>query len=144
MPTNCRFSVGMHILAVLASHPGEPVTSAYIAGSVNTNPVVIRRLLSALRRARLVEATKGSAGGFALARRSEDITLLEVYRTVEPVEPLAFPESEPNAKCPIGAKIQSALAGVFLTAQAAMEKELARVTLADIVQRISPGRARSA
>ena len=49
-----KLTVGVHILTLLASSPGEPLTSEYIAGSVNTNPVVIRRLLGLLREAGVV------------------------------------------------------------------------------------------
>lgn len=136
MPANSRFAVALHILALLSAREGEPVTSARIAGSVNTNPVVIRRLLSALRAARLVRAQKGSAGGFTLARPPARIPLLEIYRAVEPAPAFALPRVPPNPKCAIGAHIQAALAPIFASALAGMERELARATLGDIHARI--------
>ncbi|MBV9496028.1 MAG: Rrf2 family transcriptional regulator, partial [Acidobacteria bacterium] len=48
MTQSSRFATAVHILTLLAGENEEPLTSDYIAGSVNTNPVVIRRLLGIL------------------------------------------------------------------------------------------------
>jgi len=61
---NCRFTVAIHVLCLLAALHPKPVTSEFIAGSVNTNPVVIRRILAALRRAGLVKSQPGVSGGW--------------------------------------------------------------------------------
>ena len=76
MTGNSRFAVSVHILAYLAYRQSAAVPSAEIAASVDTNPVVIRRLLSALVRAGLVTAQKGATGGFALAPTPDQITPL--------------------------------------------------------------------
>ncbi len=128
----------MHILAYLAFRQGVAVPSAEIAGSVSTNPVVIRRLLSALVKARLVSAQKGANGGFALASTPTNISLLDVYRAVEPTPNHGLRTFTPNQKCPVGAKIESILHGVFFKAQAGMETALARFTLAAIDQELRP------
>lgn len=128
----------MHILAYLAFRQGVAVPSAEIAGSVSTNPVVIRRLLSALVKARLVSAQKGANGGFALASTPTNISLLDVYRAVEPTPNHGLRTFKPNQKCPVGAKIESILHGVFFKAQAGMETALARFTLAAIDQELRP------
>ena len=135
---NSRFAVSVHILAYLAFRQGVAVPSAEIAGSVSTNPVVIRRLLSALVKARLVSAQKGANGGFALASTPPNISLLDVYRAVEPTPNRGLRTFTPNQKCPVGAKIESILHGVFFKAQAGMETALARFTLAAIDQELRP------
>lgn len=68
MSGNSRFAVGLHILVHPVDRAGAAVPSAEIATSVDTNPVVIRRLLAALGRAGLVSAQQGAAGRFTLAR----------------------------------------------------------------------------
>lgn len=138
MTGNTRFAASVHILAYLAYRPGAAVPSAEIASSVDTNPVVIRRLLSALMKARLVTALKGAAGGFSLATTPENISLRDIYRAVEPAPSHGLTHFAPNIKCPVGAKIHSILEGVFIKAQAGMEAELARVTLAQIHQQLRP------
>lgn len=132
MTGNSRFAVSVHILAYLAFRQGVDVPSAEIAESVGTNPVVIRRLLSALMKARLVTAQKGAGGGFALASTPANISLLEIYRAVEPKPDYGMSHFSPNHHCPVGAKIELILQSAFFKAQAGMEAELARVSLADV------------
>jgi Rrf2 family protein len=133
MRTSCRFAMAVHALAVLAYKEGDRVTSAFLAGSVNTNPVIIRRLLLALQRARLVETCKGAGAGSRLSRSPRRINLAEVYRAVEDPEPFATPSRKPNAACPVGRCIRKALDPVFASAQGALERDLAKTTLADVI-----------
>jgi Rrf2 family protein len=132
MVANSRFAISVHILAYLAVRTGTPVSSGEIASSVNTNPVVIRRLLILLQRSHLVSAQKGATGGYQLASAAENITLREVFRAVEPPPDFGMAHFEPNTRCPVGAKIEGALARAFGKAQAQMESELAKVSIADI------------
>lgn len=138
MTGNSRFAVSVHILAYLAFRKGAAVPSAEIAASVDTNPVVIRRLLSALMKARLVTAQKGAGGGFSLASTPENISLLAIYRAVEPRPSHGLDRFAPNHRCPVGARIESILHGIFFKAQAGMEAELARATIAEVEQQLHP------
>ena len=134
MQISSRFSVAVHVLTLLAANPlGELLTSDRIAGSVNTNPVVIRRILGQLKQAGLVEV-RAAAGGTYLRRDPATLTLLEVYRAVEASEPQLFSVHEhPNPHCLVGRNIQAALDGTLARAQAALEQELATTTLAQVV-----------
>jgi Rrf2 family protein len=136
MRTSCRFAMAVHVLAVLAYKDGQCVTSGFLADSVNTNPVVIRRLLLALQRAKLVETRKGAGLGSRLARSPGKISLAEVYRAVEEDEPFALPPRQPNRKCPVGTCVQDTLEEVFVAAQKAMEREFANTSLGDVMQTI--------
>src|SRR4051812_10481165 len=100
MTGNSRFAVSVHILSYLVYKQGAAVPSSEIAASVDTNPVVIRRLLSALVKARLVSAQKGASGGFSLASAPANISLLAVYRAVEPKPDYGMSNFAPNQKCP--------------------------------------------
>ncbi|MGE5517244.1 MAG: Rrf2 family transcriptional regulator [Bacteroidota bacterium] len=139
MAKNCRFAVAVHIAAVLALHPDEPATSEWIAGSVNTNPVVIRRLLSALAKAGLVRSLRGSAGGSLLALRPQDITLLDIARAVEEDEAPSLHHQPPNPACPVGRTIQPVLVRVLERAEAAREAVLAATLLSDVIDQIHAG-----
>lgn len=135
-----RVAVAVHVLTILTSRRDEAVSSQQVAYSVNTNPVVVRRIVGALRRAGLVEVLPGSAGGARLARAPEDVSLLEVYRAVEAREELfALHPQTPCQDCGVGANIQAALTGVFCEAQAAMEAVLGGVTLADVWRTVHAG-----
>lgn len=131
-----RFSVGVHILALLEICKDFSCTSEFIAGSVNTNPVVIRRLLAMLKKAGLVQISRGIAGA-KLAKQPKDISLLEIYYAVGAVDSTLFSVHEnTNPQCPVGANIQSALDDTIHSAQSVMERELAKRNLADIVENI--------
>jgi Rrf2 family protein len=134
--TSSRFIVAVHILTLLEQSRGEPVTSEYIAGSVNTNPAVIRRLLSRLARAGLVCSRLGSGGGARLSRTASGITLLEVYRAVEEGQMFAMHYASPNPNCPVGRQIQGVVEQSTRAAQRALEGELARRTIADVLHEV--------
>lgn len=128
--------MAVHVLTVLAYKEGDRVTSTFLAGSVNTNPVIIRRLLLALQQARLVETGKGAGSGSRLSRSPARINLAEIYRAVEDVEPFATPPRKPNAACPVGNCIRHALEAVFTSAQKALEKDLEQTTLAGLINQV--------
>lgn len=136
MRTSCRFAMAVHVMTVLAYKEGDRVTSAFLAGSVNTNPVIIRRLLLALQRAKLVDTSKGAGAGSRLSRAPGRINLAEVYRAVEDAEPFAAPSRKPNAACPVGNCILETLDRVFASAQAALEADLEKTTLAGIIDEV--------
>jgi Rrf2 family protein len=117
----------------MAAGKGEPVTSEFLAESVNTNPVVLRRILSALGKAGLVTGRRGAGGGSVLARDPSRISLLEIYRAVDDDEGPALHHRPPNANCPIGANIVPVLTKVINRAEASMERELATTSVADVV-----------
>jgi len=134
MAASCRFAFAIHVLAVLAYRQAQgSACSHLLAGSVNTNPVVIRRLLSQLRKAGLVKTRKGMRGGAALGLAPEAITLDAVYRAVEPQAFCGPDRPQPNLRCPVGVGIARVLDEVFASAQAALEAALERRTLRDVL-----------
>ncbi|MGE6555744.1 Rrf2 family transcriptional regulator [Exiguobacterium artemiae] len=136
---NSRLAVSVHILALIATHPDQALSSEYIAGSVNTNPVVIRRLTGLLRQAGLLQTVAGKTGA-TLTKDPAGITLLMIYRAVEPKETLFSMHEQPNPACPVGRNIQSTLDETFVRAQRALEAELEAETLSDILHRLATAR----
>jgi Rrf2 family protein len=135
---NCRFTVAIHVLCLLAAQQAQPLTSEFIAGSVNTNPVVIRRILAALRRAGLVKSQPGVSGGWELVAKPSAITLGGLYRVVRPGTVFAMHSRQPNPRCPVGKNIQRGLQAHYEKAQAAMEAKLAQSTIADVLHDVLP------
>jgi Rrf2 family protein len=133
MALNCRFAVAVHVLAAIAEK-GERVSSAELADNFKTNPVVVRRLLADLQRAGLVESCKGVNGGTVLARPAGKISLAEIYRAVDEDAPFHIPEQR-NPDCVIACKVQKTLAAVLDRADEAMQKELRRTRLADVLSK---------
>lgn len=133
MNNDTRLSVAIHILAVLSFSGNEPQTSELLARSVNTNPVVVRRLLSLLKKAGLIDVRRG-AGGSTLRREPENITLLDVYKAVVP-NPKATPfylHQNPSCICFIGKNIHDALEAPFAKVNKAMQESLATNTIAEV------------
>ena len=135
MQTNQQFAVSVHVLTVLAAYPDKPVTSETIAESVDTNPVVIRRVMGHLRKHGLVDSRPGTSGGWRLRRQAAEISLSEVYRIVSHEDVLGM-HSHPNPDCPIGSQIQGALGPIFGAAQTAMETALEQYTVADVLEEV--------
>lgn len=143
MAISSRFAVGVHILTLLAQSQGKPVTSEWIAGSANTNPAVVRKLLGMLAKAGLTTSQLGLGGGALLARAPESITLLDVYRAVDEGDLFALHNEQPNPACPVGRNIQSALLGTMTRAQRALEDELASQTIAGALREVLAGEGRA-
>lgn len=133
--TNQRFAVSVHILTLLAANAENILTSEAIAISVNTNPVVIRRTMSHLRQHGLVDSRPGTSGGWRLVRPADQINLGEIYRVVSHEDVLSM-HSHPNPECMVGGNIQESLGAVFGKAQMALQTELDKFTVADILQDI--------
>lgn len=134
MTHNSRYTVAIHMLTLLAFCGPDAQTSEFIAGSVNTNPVVVRRLLASLREAGLVASRGGPGGGWHLLREPRQITLGEVFLAVEGGALFPLHASKPNPRCPVGKNIQAALETIFKDAQETLVQTLARTTLAQLLQ----------
>ena len=134
--------MAVHVLAVLAYKEGDRVTSMSLAGSINTNPVIVRRLLLALQRAKLVDTCKGAGSGSRLNYSPKRINMAQIYRAVEAVEAFTAPPRKPNADCPVGQCMRDELEKIFVSAQNALEKDLEKTTLADVIQVVKDCAAR--
>ena len=137
---NSRFAVAVHVLTLLAfgheRYPDVPMTSEMAAESVNTNPVVVRRILGQLRNAGIVSSQSGPRGGWLLERDPGSIRLDEVYRSVEDEQLFSLHHRAPSRLCTVGSNIQSALGDVFKEAEEAMAAKLAQRTVSDMLEAI--------
>lgn len=137
MGANSRLTIAAHALAWIGLNErmgGEVTTSDQIANSVNTNSVVIRRLLGDLREAGLVESRRGAGAGWRLARPAEAINLAEVYDAVEGGPLFAMHAAVPNQRCPVGQGIQSALSPVYEDVEDTLRAQLSRTSVADVLR----------
>lgn len=136
MQISSRFTMAIHIFACIDVFQGEhSVTSDFLAGSIGANPVTIRRILPQLGAAGLIHVSRGR-GGMSLARPLEQITFFDVYNAVEDLdegELFRFHE-QPNPQCPVGRNIHRALDDKLAQVQRAMEEELGKISVADVVR----------
>ena len=134
MQITSRFTVALHIFACVEYFRGDcKVTSDFLAGSINTNPVIIRRILGQLSKAGLVKVARGT-GGIEIVRPLGKITFYDVYRAVECIEGdelFRFHEN-PSPECPVGRNIHALLDEKLASIQSAMEAKMKEYTLEDI------------
>ncbi|MFL6466476.1 MAG: Rrf2 family transcriptional regulator [Pyrinomonadaceae bacterium] len=134
MAANSQFSMAVHVLMMLAHAREENLKSDYIAGSVNTNPVVIRRLLGQLGQANLVISQTGANGGTRLSRCPSEINLAEVYKAVSCGEVFALHGRAPNQDCPVGRNIEAVLCNLQKEIDRSIGDKLSQYTLENIFE----------
>lgn len=127
-----KYAVSIHILCLISKKSEDCITSDYIARSVNTNPALVRRLMSNLKKAGLIR-TQTKIGVTGLTREPENITLLEIFKAVEEKQDLFAIHSDTNSACPVGAKIGCVLEKVNRNIQSNFEAELGSLYLSDIL-----------
>jgi Rrf2 family protein len=137
MPTSTRFVVAVHALTALAVSDGKPMRSEDLAYSVNTSPVVIRGLLSRLSEVGLTRSQLGAGGGAMLAKPAKKIKLLDVYEAVEDPEIFSLHRTPPCADCAVGGNILEAMQPTLARARNALERELGKVTIAEVAAEVA-------
>lgn len=138
MGASTRTATAVHAMTFLARWADEGLqSSAKIAESLESNPVLVRRILGSLQGAGLVYAVEGSGGGWQLARDAAAITLLDAYAAVEGGGVLLPSHAHaPSQQCVVGRHAQAVLDDEFAAARDAMERRLAQTSIADILDRI--------
>ncbi len=131
-----QFSVAAHIMAALGFYPGEELSSATLARSVNADPTFVRKSLSKLSKAGLVMTTRGKSGASVLARAPKRITLLDIYRASAAPPAFAIHSYPVDKRCPVSCNLKECMSGVLSQTQDSFERSLAKITLADLVSQI--------
>jgi Rrf2 family protein len=128
---NGRFAISLHILTLMSRSNGELLSSEYIAGSININPVLVRKEISNLRKFGLVESKEGKNGGSALAKPARQIRLSEIYQAVRQTALLGQNKNSPNPKCEVGKQINTHLQDLYEETEQTLIQRLSKTTLAD-------------
>jgi Rrf2 family protein len=137
MAANSRFAVGVHCMLSLAALGEEGSTAEFLAGSIHTNPVVVRRILKSFEKAGYVEIRPGKGGGVRLRRAPEDLTLAQILKAVEPqTEFFAYHAAEPNPQCRVSCEIRNLLQPVFQRVDQVVHDALAETRLSDLLHRL--------
>jgi DNA-binding IscR family transcriptional regulator len=107
-----------------------PLTSEALARAMDTNAVVIRRMMSGLRDHGLVRSEKGHGGGWTLARDLATISLRDVYDALGQPSLFAVGNRAEKPKCLVEQAVNAALDQAFDDAEALLLSRLGDVTLA--------------
>lgn len=134
---NSRFAVATHIVAGIALKEGDgPVSSEYLASSVNTNPVVVRRIIQDLVKGGLLRGKAGKGGGSELALPLEKINLFQIYQAVQKDSIFDFNPNAPAKHCPLSCRMKAMLEPVFESVDQGLAEKLKKIRLSDLIREL--------
>ena len=131
MKTDGRLARMLHVLVHMGLLGGRE-TSERIAQMLNTNPVVVRRTLGALREHGIVESEGGRGGGWKLTRSLDQVTVLDVQLALNEGAILTVPVSRDHPTCPVERASNSVIEEAHVAAEAQLRAKYASTTLAQI------------
>ena len=136
MQLSMKCSVAVHCLIFIHEARGvAKVTSALLSQSTGVNPVVIRNVLSALKKAGLITVPRGT-GGAELCREPERITLYQIYSALEPDGLSSLIGIHPCGQrpCPVARNIQKVLEGPYRKIEDSIQTTMENITLASMLK----------
>lgn len=131
---NARFATAIHIMTLLAYWKDELLSSEHLSGSININPVLVRKEISNLRQHGLVESKEGKGGGTRLAKAAKDILMSDIYHAVRQ-SALLGRSNEPNPDCLIGRQINDHITQLYIKAEQTIIDQFGKMTLADFIKK---------
>ncbi|WP_294572086.1 Rrf2 family transcriptional regulator [uncultured Subdoligranulum sp.] len=141
MQLSMKCSVAVHCLLFIWEARGKArVTSTLLAQSTGCNPVVIRNILSALKKAGLITVPRGQ-GGAELCRDPEQITLYQIYAALEPQGLTSLIGIHPcdGRACPVAQNIRRVLRRPYRQIEDAIAATMDGITLASLIQDLEAG-----
>jgi DNA-binding IscR family transcriptional regulator len=129
MKRDSRLSGVLHVLLHMAEE-AAPMTSEQLAKAMQTNAVVVRRILGGLRDAGFVHSEKGHGGGWTIARDLSGITMRDVYDAIGRPRLMAMGNRTDAPGCLVEQAVNAALDTGFREAEALLLARFGEVTLA--------------
>ncbi|GLB46137.1 transcriptional regulator [Philodulcilactobacillus myokoensis] len=129
-----KLSDAIHILTYVQVFKDGDLSSRAIASSIETNPSLVRQLISLLSKAGLLNSHPGKSG-LSLAKPATQISILDVYDALGHA-PLLHIDPKTNVKCIVGGNIQSVLNQEYDEIQRAAERKMDEITIQDITNHI--------
>jgi DNA-binding IscR family transcriptional regulator len=131
MKNDSRLSGVLHVLLHMAEADG-PVTSETLAKMMQTNPVVIRRILAGLREQGFVNSEKGHGGGWQLSCDLNTVTLYDIYVALGAPAILAIGNRSEFPDCLVEEAVNTVMNQAFREAEALLLARFSTVTLAEL------------
>lgn len=135
MQISMKCSVAVHCLIFIHEAKGvAKVTSTLLAESTGCNPVVIRNILSALKKAGLITVPRGT-GGAQLSADPTQITLYQIYTALEPAGVTSLIGIHPcqGRSCPVAQNIRKVLQSPYRKIEAAVQTTMESITLQSMI-----------
>ena len=134
MQISSRFTLAVQILCCIDMFgDSRNITSDFLAGSSNINPVTIRNILTQLKAAGLIQVGRGRNGTISICD-PDKMTFFDIYSAVECIDhgELFHFHENPNQNCIVGKHIHQILDDKLQRIQSAMEKEMKSISWKDI------------
>ncbi|MGG1518527.1 Rrf2 family transcriptional regulator [Paenibacillus oryzisoli] len=129
-----RFGFGLQALIVLAIHPDEQLSSSEMADQIRCEPTALRKILSQLREADMIEVRQGRTGGYQLARRPDQITLMQIYAALHDEEPIWDRMLDTTGDHLFGQKVNHAFQQLMGDINTQVTQILGTYTLANLIE----------
>lgn len=133
MRRDSRLSGVLHVLLHMAE-AGQPVTSETMAKAMQTNAVVVRRVMAGLRDAGFVRSEKGHGGGWSIACDLASVTLRDVYTALGSPQPFAMGNRTETPGCLVEQAVNAVLDDAFRDAEALLLEKMGAVSLATLAE----------
>ncbi len=132
-----RFPVSVHIMLTLAYHQDELINSEYLSKSLNTNPTFIRKLVSRLVEAGLIESFRGKGGGIKIAQSPSKISLADIYAASLEDKTLVSPHKKPVSKaCIVSCSMNAILCDIVQGIESSTKSYLSKMYLSDLLKKV--------
>ncbi|WP_394746894.1 RrF2 family transcriptional regulator [Spongiimicrobium salis] len=129
-------STHLHIMTLLSIYDKDWNSSSDIAGSININPVLVRKELKLLKQANLIESKEGKHGGVRLAKSAKDIYLSDIFKAIKDADHIfEFRTESPNPSCLVGQQINTRLSELFESIDQAVITQLEGMSLKEFANR---------
>ena len=129
MKRDSKLSGVLHVLLHMAESE-TPTTSEALAVAMNTNPVVVRRVMAGLRQAGFVSSAKGHGGGWVISCPLSEVTLADIHAALGAPSLLALGNRTESPGCIVEQAVNAALDEACQAAEAVLLARLGQVTLA--------------
>ncbi|WP_417939985.1 RrF2 family transcriptional regulator [Flavobacterium sp. RS13.1] len=126
-----KFAISVHILTLLTKFPNDYLSSEFIAGSMNLNPVLVRKEIANLKAHHIVESKEGKNGGTKLSKAASNISLKEIFEMTFENIGLGYAKNQPNPDCPVGKKINENLDALYAEMNQKVCEQLEGISLED-------------
>ncbi|WP_281310515.1 RrF2 family transcriptional regulator [Flavobacterium flavigenum] len=126
-----KFAISVHILTLLTKFPNDYLSSEFIAGSMNLNPVLVRKEIANLKAHHIVESKEGKNGGTKLSKTASNISLKDIFEITFENIGLGYAKNQPNPDCPVGKKINQNLDVLYAEMNQKVCEQLEGISLED-------------
>lgn len=136
MQISMKCSIAVHCLIFIYEAKGiAKVTSTLLAQSTGCNPVVIRNIISALKKAGLITVARGT-GGAELCKDPSEITLYMIYNSLEPSGLSSLIGIHPcqGKACPVAQNIRYVLHKPYQEIEDSIRKTMEGITLKSMIE----------